>query len=81
MPGFVPGWVGIAPWLYNIEGGYGLMIMFDYRVGGWGGNRPKSWLRKIWMVPNRFNISLYLNIIWGLWHETFVNGDYIKKQM
>ena len=40
------GWVG--PHDY----GYGLMIMVDYRVGGWGGNSPKSWLRNIWMVPN-----------------------------
>ena len=34
--------VGMAQWLCNIEGECGLMIAFDYRVGGWGGSRPKS---------------------------------------
>ena len=46
-----PGWVGAAMWLRNIESRDGLMITFDYRLGGWGRNKPKSWLRNIWMVP------------------------------
>ena len=32
----------------------GLVIRFDYRLGGWVLKRPKSWFLKIRMVPNTF---------------------------
>ena len=34
-----------------------LLVGFDYRLGGWGHKRSKSWLRNIWMVPNESLLS------------------------
>ena len=42
---------GFLKILRNFLSGSWQMIMFAYKVGGWGEKRPKIGLRNTWMVP------------------------------